>query len=216
MEKSSDFNQVFLPFIGIKSADTVILLYGDEFITSIIRQVNYKNSKTQTKLLDRVVEEFERGAKLVNGLSDEVYLKTNTGVGSIGAHIRHNLDFASNFLRGLEKEKINYNLRERDIKIERDRQYAVEQFHLLIQKLKNLTDEILHRKVVVCSEIDTSNWHDSSAGRELEFLHSHTVHHYALITEKLNSSGIEVSSDFGVAPSTLEFWASRKTKSRVA
>lgn len=174
------------------------------------------NTKTQNKLLSRVLEEFVRGAKLINDLNDEVYLQTATGVGSIGAHIRHNLDFVSNFLKGLEQGKVNYNLRERDIRIERDRQYAGERFHLILGELKNLKNEDFNRKVIVCSEIDTSSWHDSSIGRELEFLHSHTVHHYALISEKLTSYGIEVSADFGVAPSTLEFWASQKTKTNVA
>ncbi len=173
-----------------------------------------KNNKIQ--LLFKIVGEFTRGCELIGGLNDEVYQKTATGVGSIGAHIRHNLDFASNFLSGLEKGEINYNQRERDLRVERDRQYAIERFLFLNRSLKNLTDKDLNRKVVVCSEIDESNWHDSSGMRELEFLHSHTVHHYALISEKLSSYGIKVSSKFGVAPSTLEFWASQKANSKTA
>ncbi len=174
-----------------------------------------KNSDNNN-LLERLVEEFSRGFSLIDELSDSTYLKTNNGVGSIGAHIRHNLDFANNFLKGLDEGRIDYNLRDRDIQIEQNRQYAKERFLFLISSLQNLSGGDLTRKVLVCSEIDESDWHQSSIGRELEFLHSHTVHHYALIAEKLNSYGVKVSSEFGVAPSTLKFWATQKAESKVA
>ena len=175
-----------------------------------------KSIQKPTNLLDRLVEELLRGVSLIDGLTDEIYLQANNGVGSIGAHIRHNLDFAGSFLRGLQDGEINYNSRERDIKIEQDRQYAKERFLFLIQRLKSVPDDILEKDVYVCSEVDESNWHKSTGSRELEFVHSHTVHHYALISEKLKSFGIEVSSDFGVAPSTLKFWAERDEETKVA
>jgi hypothetical protein len=76
--------------------------------------------------------------------------------------------------------------------------------------LRNLSPELLGRKALVRSEIDAAFWIESSAARELEFLHSHTVHHHALIAEKLSSSGVKLPDDFGVAPSTLKFWAEQK------
>ena len=36
------------------------------------------------------------------------------------------------------------------------------------------------------SEIESGNWLPSSIAREVEFVHSHTVHHHALIAEKLS------------------------------
>ena len=42
-------------------------------------------------------------------------------------------------------------------------------------------------------------------GRELLFLISHTVHHFALIAFMLRSFGIEPGDKFGVAPSTLRY-----------
>jgi hypothetical protein len=47
----------------------------------------------------------------------------------------------------------------------------------------------------------------SSAGRELQVLASHTTHHYALIALLLQARGIEVEPGFGVAPSTLVYRA---------
>src|SRR5262245_51244700 len=54
-----------------------------------------------------------------------------------------------------------------------------------------------------------SDWSISSLKRELQFLLSHTTHHYALIALALRSRGFEPGSEFGVAPSTLRHW--RKT-----
>jgi hypothetical protein len=46
----------------------------------------------------------------------------------------------------------------------------------------------------------------STVARELQFLLSHTVHHYALIALILRLQGFEPGEEFGVAPSTLAHW----------
>jgi hypothetical protein len=48
-------------------------------------------------------------------------------------------------------------------------------------------------------------WSGTSVGRELQFLVSHTVHHYAVIAAMLRPQGVEPGADFGVAPSTLVY-----------
>ncbi len=45
----------------------------------------------------------------------------------------------------------------------------------------------------------------STVGRELQFLVSHTVHHFAIIAVMHSSQGIELPPDFGIAPSTLKY-----------
>ena len=50
---------------------------------------------------------------------------------------------------------------------------------------------------------DEIPWQPSTPGRELQFLVSHTVHHFAMIGGICHSLGVEVDKDFGVAPSTL-------------
>ena len=49
-------------------------------------------------------------------------------------------------------------------------------------------------------------WCGSTVYRELQFLVSHTIHHYAIIGTILRSRGFEPGMDFGVAPSTLRHW----------
>ena len=157
-------------------------------------------------LLKKTGDEFLRAVKLIEELDDDIYVGTTKNAGSIGAHVRHNIEIADNFLYGLKAGKIDYGNRERDIHIEQDRSYAIERIGYLLDGLRNLPGEFFHMEVLVRSEIDLGMWHASSAARELEFIQSHTVHHHAIIAEKLKAVGIEVSADFGVAPSTLAFW----------
>ena len=46
----------------------------------------------------------------------------------------------------------------------------------------------------------------SSLARELQFLTSHTIHHFAVIALILRAMDVEVDREFGVAPSTLRYW----------
>ena len=45
----------------------------------------------------------------------------------------------------------------------------------------------------------------STFARELQFLASHTVHHYALISIASRMQGIMPAEGFGIAPSTLKY-----------
>ncbi|MCC7307527.1 MAG: hypothetical protein IT173_08170 [Acidobacteria bacterium] len=165
--------------------------------------------QTDNSVLRSVVVELERGRELIERLDDVTYRRSANGTGSVGGHFRHNLDFVNNFLNGVDGRRIDYNARERDARIEIDRGYAVEKLGLAMCRMCSLTDEDLDRLVYVRSEVDLTTWQPSSVARELEFINSHTVHHHALIAEKLAGFGITVMEHFGVAPSTLEYW---KTK----
>ena len=167
----------------------------------------YEEPRTEPDFLtDALIDELTRGARLIEQIEDSVYCRKANGTGSIGGHFRHNLDFAGSFLNGIESGKIDYSRRERDVLTEENRFYAIERFALSIRRLRKLERDFLQRKVLVRSEIAAEFWHESSAARELEFLHSHTVHHHALIGEKLAFFGVKVTDNFGVAPSTLKFW----------
>jgi len=51
-----------------------------------------------------------------------------------------------------------------------------------------------------------SEWTESSVRRELQFLLSHTIHHYALMVAIGQAHGFkEFERGFGVAPSTIKF-----------
>jgi hypothetical protein len=161
----------------------------------------------QMLLVGQCIAVLRQGIDLIENLTDEHFTRCNQGEkSSVGAHFRHNLDFVTNFLRGLETGKLDYNARERNLEVETNRYYAASRFREGVLKLENLTPEDLAKKILVRSETVENLWCESSAARELEFLQSHTIHHYALIQIKLALFGFAVPQDFGVAPSTLEFW----------
>lgn len=164
-------------------------------------------AKATNGLLERTIEEFSRASNLIASTNDDLYSRGSETRGSIGAHIRHNFDIASSFLSGLRTGKIDYTLRKRNSRIEQDRQYAIVRINDLITVLRSIPEEMFSKGVEVRSEIDDALWHSSSVMRELEFVHSHTVHHHALVAEKLKAWGVKVAEGFGVAPSTLKFWA---------
>lgn len=169
---------------------------------------NEKIYTTSAKCLLKILtDELFRGAKLIGKIEDEVYRRKANGTGSVGGHFRHNLDFVNAFLNGAKSGKMDYHRRERNARIEENRLYAIKSYALAICRLRRLSPDDLQKKISIRSEIYENLWLESSIARELEFLHSHTVHHHALIAEKLCNFEVQVSNDFGVAPSTLKFWA---------
>jgi hypothetical protein len=129
----------------------------------------------------------------------------------VGSHFRHVLDFYNCFLAGFGSGKIDYDSRERDERIEKDRLAAMTRIETTICFLQGISPVDHHTPVLVRAEDaatgpDPSRWGRSSIRREIQFLLSHTVHHYALIALMLRLKGFEPGKEFGVAPSTLAHW----------
>ena len=158
------------------------------------------------KPLQALIGELEKGRQLILNLDDTSYIQESDTSGSVGGHFRHDLNFVDAVLAGVASGVIDYNKRVRDRLIETDRMYASRKFAEAIEKLQRLDVDVLLKEVLIVSELDAVIMHRSSISREIEFVHSHTVHHHALIAEKLSSQGIETGRYFGVAPSTLEYW----------
>lgn len=134
--------------------------------------------------------------------------------GGIGAHFRHCIDFYNCFLSSAGSGRINYDLRERNELVERDPDLAAFELQAIIEGLRKFSFADAHSELLVVLEGSTRThegpcWSRSSIARELQSLLSHTVHHYAFIAIALRLEGIEPAAEFGVAPSTLEYW--RKT-----
>ena len=168
--------------------------------------MQFTQSSSRKEVLAHLVAELERGIEMVRGLDDIAYRSSPEGDSSIGAHIRHNLDFVNALLNGLEKLQVDYNRRLRDPRVENDRAYAIEQLSVACSRLELIPAESLGASIKIRSEVDEQVWHASSVQREVEFLHSHTVHHYALVARLITARGGYVTAEFGAAPSTLRFW----------
>ncbi|EDY83352.1 hypothetical protein VDG1235_2978 [Verrucomicrobiia bacterium DG1235] len=125
----------------------------------------------------------------------------------IGAHLRHVLDHYRSFLDGMEKGMIDYDDRDRDTAEEKDRDVALASLSEIAGRLESTELDVgASVRVKVCaSTVGEDLKSISSFGRELQFLVSHTVHHYALIAIASRMQGIHPDESFGVAPSTLKY-----------
>jgi hypothetical protein len=127
----------------------------------------------------------------------------------IGPHFRHCIDFYNSFLNSAADGRVNYDCRKRNVLIESDPELAALELKTIVERLEPYRFVDGSRELLVVlegSENENPFWTRSSIARELQSLLSHTVHHYALVAVALRLQGIEPASEFGVAPSTLEYW----------
>ncbi|HEY8239948.1 MAG TPA: hypothetical protein VIH35_00800 [Kiritimatiellia bacterium] len=155
---------------------------------------------------------LEQGLELLRSLSDDAYVRSSHPeyTSGVGGHLRHCLDHYTNFLDGVAVGKVDYDARQRDARIESDRFYASSIMERIITGLRALRESDATNFVTIKmdggDDSDTDNWWSpSSAQRELQFLLSHTVHHYALVSLILRAQGISLAPGFGVAPSTIRY-----------
>ena len=154
---------------------------------------------------------LQQGATIVGALPEGLYADFHSAApeGSIGAHLRHCIDHYDCFLQGLGEGKIDYAKRERRIDIEQDPDTAIERLREQATELLSLQGEWDQDRAIevrtVSFDAEDHGWLPSTLGRELQFLLSHTIHHFALIAMLLRLAGITPPREFGVAPSTLQF-----------
>ena len=165
---------------------------------------------------------LNQGRDLLQRVDDRIYVtapENRPRAAGIGPHLRHCLDFYLCFLRDLESGRIDYDRRDRDSPVEIDRSSALETIGRIGRRIQLIETDDIERPIEVLHdraplEEDASCWHPSTVGRELRFLISHTVHHYALIALILRMQGVEPGDEFGVAPATLANWKSEVESAR--
>lgn len=146
-----------------------------------------------------------QGLDVLRRLDRSVYeVSPPLGIGTVGQQLRHCLEFYDCFLDGLGAGRIDYDARQRDERIETDPERGVAVLEGVVEALDALPPGVEGRPLVVLEGSKRSAEQASSVGRELQFLSSHAVHHWALIAALLRQQGIEPGEEFGVAPSTLE------------
>jgi hypothetical protein len=153
---------------------------------------------------------LRQAVEVLSRLDDDIYANGGAapGVSPVGVHFRHVFDHYRAFLMGLATDEIDYDARQRQVPLETDRRQAVAVALGFVADLGRLPAELADRPVrvtlrSVAGDDGTPDWSHSSLKRELQFLVSHSVHHYALIKELLRRSGFDAGDEFGVAPSTI-------------
>ncbi|MBK8005336.1 MAG: hypothetical protein IPK12_15750 [Gemmatimonadetes bacterium] len=153
---------------------------------------------------------LEQAAEALRRMDDATYMEGGAapGISPVGVHFRHVFDHYRAFLAGLPEGRIDYDARDRAVPLERDRELALAAALGYIMDLGRLPAELGARPVQVSTRSvagasEDPDWAPSTVKRELQFLVSHTVHHYALIKELLRRADFDPGVEFGVAPSTL-------------
>lgn len=127
--------------------------------------------------------------------------------GPVGAHLRHVVEHYEALVNGLPLGVADYDGRPRDRQLETNPTLARDRLLGLRQVLGQWTPDMLDRPVQVLGQGGITGDFDfnvaSSVGRELAFLASHAVHHFALLAAHLQRHGVPVPAHFGKAPGTV-------------
>jgi len=157
-------------------------------------------------LIKANVSQLQSGIALIETLPGNLYFfdKDHSQMvsHSPGKHFRHILNFYQGFLADTQG-RYNYDNRVRDPLIEKDPLYCCQRIQEVVLKLQNRTPS---EDPVFSWCRESGDWLPSSEARELKFLLEHTIHHFALVSLILRQRDFPVPPDFGVAPSTLDYY----------
>ena len=175
--------------------------------------------ETQASTADRgvnaIVAVMRQVRDLLHVTSSEQYVMKPVGVinSSVAGHVRHCLDHVAALLTGAMTGRMNYDDRQRGTDVETSRLAAISAIDQHVQALEDLRPWLLDQPVllqvlmVASGPVTTV---ETTLGRELAFVLSHTVHHNALIAVIARVLNVPVPERFGYAPSTLAYMDNRR------
>ncbi len=166
------------------------------------------------RLAEECAALLEEAAALLGQIPEPLFESCGEpSAGGIGNQLRHCLDCFACLVKGLDAGRVDYDQRAREPRIEVDRGFAIEQLRATAEMLRDEVARAHERDLFVRMDepgsAPSEGWYRSSLARELRFLASHTVHHFALIALLLTRRGVEVDPSFGLAPATAHFLQGR-------
>lgn len=135
---------------------------------------------------------------------DYVFAHDTLSGSSIGQHTRHIIELYQCLLSQYDAGVVNYEKRERNKSIENEIDFAQMSLSLLMNSLHRPNKPLW----LIHAIGDEESILETNYQRELLYNLEHCIHHQALIkVATVSMSHLELSSDFGVAPSTLKYRA---------
>jgi hypothetical protein len=139
----------------------------------------------------------------------------------VGAHLRHLIEHYEALLGAWCPSgggaPADYDSRARERALETDPAFARRRLLALQQGLAGLDAAACDTPVAVRGLIGLAGENSfqvaSSLGRELAFLASHAVHHFALLVDHCQRQQIPLPKDFGKAPATVAHHRSQRSTS---
>lgn len=161
------------------------------------------------------LESLRQGRELLSSINNEVYTAVCPFAfnATIGQHYRHCLDHLDTLFAQISNGAVNYDLRLRNPNLEVDIESAMrltEKFESIIRDLDN---GHLSKKIYLNAGVDEEELAlcETTIARELYYVTAHAIHHYALIGVIGCHFNLNLPENFGVAPSTVAYLAT-KTK----
>lgn len=125
----------------------------------------------------------------------------------VGPHLRHVIEHYESLLQREPGALVDYDHRARDREVEQLPERAAERLAGIVALLQALNARPANEAVSVGLAIGTrgENFYlsPSTLARELNFVASHAIHHYAIIKPVVAAAGIAIPGEFGKAPETI-------------
>ena len=174
------------------------------------------NSVVNNSLIESNVKTLDEGLELLSTIKQEHFTHSckPTFHSTIGAHFRHVLEHYKCVVSQIEQSEFSYDRRERDQLLECDINYAVNVLQELRTTISNFDDDVFAKTYTIIDQ-QASSAIPTTLQRELLFLQSHTVHHYAMIGGMVRILGMSTESDFGVAIATRVHEQEQATKTLI-
>ena len=141
---------------------------------------------------------------LLDQLSDSEYSKPCAALSNatIGEHTRHIIEMFQCLENNYVSELVNYDKRERNIRIQTDTDFAKKSIYIVQDNLEKENKNIDLQQIIDGEEIRI----ESNYFRELLYNLEHCIHHQALIKVAiLQCENVTIDANFGVARSTIEY-----------
>lgn len=168
----------------------------------------------QQSLIDINIAGLQEGVGLLQLLSSDQYTQGFKPAfqSDIGTHFRHVLEHYQCFFAQLNETVFRFDKRPRDGRLGSELDYAKKTISEFIKRFQQFDMSSFERTYTIKEQYGDDGLQDqmvveieTSLSRELMFLQSHTVHHYAMIAAMTRSLGISPDDEFGVAIPTRNF-----------
>ncbi|PKH07678.1 hypothetical protein [Moritella sp. Urea-trap-13] len=153
------------------------------------------------------IEGLDQGIALLSGMTNEQYcMRAQPYIMScIGEHLRHVLDLY--YAVKADVDVIDYDVRRRGALVESCRLTGLAELACIKAWLLTLQPQMMNTKIVMSTEVSVVNTLvaqvETTLIRELIFVSTHAIHHYALMDISAKLCDFNTPKNMGIAPATL-------------
>lgn len=164
-----------------------------------------RENKTAEDIIGLNLATLDRALWALDLLAPADYIRSSELIygGSCGGHFRHIIQHYEAYFTGAATAQVDYDLRDRSAPLETDMGAARGALQKISGQLR--AEPRSDTPLTVWQNYDPADRPQgvpSGRLRELQFLASHAIHHFAVIGIAMHSFGYDLPADFSLAPST--------------